>query len=283
MEIIKDISSVRAKMKAYRQAGKIIGFVPTMGFLHEGHLSLMRLALEKAEVLVVSVFVNPSQFAPHEDFDAYPRDFERDFGLLEQMGCHVVFTPTKDMMYPPEYRTWVTVDGLSQKLCGVSRPIFFRGVATIVTKLFNIIQPDLAVFGQKDAQQAIIIQRMVADLNLPVEIIVGPIVREPDGLAMSSRNSYLTAAERQDALVLSQSLEMAKGMLEAGGHSKTDILERMQTMIDSKETTRIDYIEMVDGGTLNDVDNPTGHKVLIALAVHVGTTRLIDNIVVDLR
>ncbi len=282
MEIISDIAAVRQRMARLRCNKKKIGFVPTMGFLHEGHLSLMRIAKKKSDVLVVSIFVNPSQFAPNEDFNTYPRDLEQDLKLLEDVGCDILFVPTKDLMYPPGYWTWVNVEDMNAKLCGKSRPVFFRGVATIVTKLFNIVQPHISVFGQKDAQQALIIKQMVADLNQDIEIIIGPIVREKDGLAMSSRNAYLSEDERKEALVLHGALQLGRSLIDAGELSKESILNRMRQLIQTKPTAKIDYIEMVDGETLAEIEEPQG-LVLLALAMEIGGTRLIDNILIDMR
>ncbi|RMH70893.1 MAG: pantoate--beta-alanine ligase [Gemmatimonadetes bacterium] len=276
MTIIETISEMQHYADHWRQQGKTIGFVPTMGYLHEGHLSLMRLAKTRADVLVVSIYVNPTQFGANEDLDTYPRDLARDQRLLESVECDVLFLPNDAIMYPPEYRTYVTVEELTENLCGTSRPRHFRGVTTIVTKLFHCVKPHVAVFGQKDAQQALIIKRMTADLNMDVEIIIGEIVREADGVAMSSRNVYLSPAEREDARVLSQSLQKAQEAIAQGERSTATLIEMIRTMIAQKPTTTIDYVSIVETKTLHDVAQIEG-EVLIALAVFVGKTRLIDN------
>jgi len=276
MTIIETISEMQHYADHWRQQGKTIGFVPTMGYLHEGHLSLMRLAKTRADVLVVSIYVNPTQFGANEDLDTYPRDLAHDQRLLESVECDVLFLPNDAIMYPPEYRTYVTVEELTENLCGTSRPGHFRGVTTIVTKLFHCVKPHVAVFGQKDAQQALIIKRMTADLNMDVEIIIGEIVREADGVAMSSRNVYLSPAEREDARVLSQSLQKAQEAIAQGERSAATLIEMIRTMIAQKPTTTIDYVSIVETKTLHDVAQIEG-EVLIALAVFVGKTRLIDN------
>ena len=279
MKVIKSISEMKQWSDAQRAKGLRVGFVPTMGFLHEGHLSLIRIAREKSDVLVVSIFINPTQFAPGEDFDSYPRDFERDLASCENEGVSVIFFPSSEEMYPENHRTYVITDQLSQVLCGQSRLTHFKGVTTIVCKLFNIVKPHIAVFGQKDAQQAIILQRMVDDLNMEVEMIIAPIVREEDGLAMSSRNKYLSEKERKEATVLYRSLKMAE---EEYNQSKSTsmIKSKMKVMIKENSSGKIDYIEIVDGETLAE---PTGQskKLLIALAVYFNQTRLIDNILIN--
>jgi pantoate--beta-alanine ligase len=280
LEIINAPKEMLAKSKRLKSEGKTIGFVPTMGYLHEGHLSLMHMAKEKCDILVVSIFVNPTQFRPEEDFDAYPRDFERDEKLLQQIGCDLLFYPTADDMYPANHRTYITVEEIGDVLEGTSRPGFFRGVATIVAKLFNIVQPHFAVFGQKDAQQAAVIKRMVEDLNFDVDILVGPIIREPDGLAMSSRNAYLSKKERQDATILYQALNTGKERIEAGERDPKKIIESMERRIMNVPSARIDYVAIVNPDTMKDL--PTiEDKVLITLAAKIGTTRLIDNIIVN--
>ena len=281
MKIIRKISEMQQYAETLRQHGKTIGFVPTMGFLHEGHLSLMRLARPRCDTLVVSIFVNPTQFGPNEDLDKYPRDFRRDEELCRQEKVDVIFYPTAEEMYPQPYRTFVNVEKLTETMCGASRPGHFRGVATVVAKLFNIVKPHLAVFGQKDYQQAQVIRQMVHDLNFDVEILTGPIVREPDGLAMSSRNKYLSAAQRKDALVLRQSLQLAQTIIRQGERNPAVLRERMEELIESVPTSRIDYIAIVDPETLEDVA-AIGERTLIALAVFIGQTRLIDNMVVEL-
>lgn len=251
-----------------------------MGFLHEGHLSLIRGGVALADVVVVSVFVNPTQFGPGEDFDRYPRDIDRDCRLVGEAGGHVVFAPSVDEMYPPGFATHVGVGGLTETLCGPSRPGHFEGVTTIVAKLLAAAKPHVAVFGQKDAQQAIVIQHMVRDLNLDVQIVVSPTVREKDGLALSSRNIHLSAQERADAVVLFQCLEQASALVGEGERDASRIIEQMSRLIQVKPSARIDYVAIVDAERLQPVDTLSG-RVLIALAVFIGKTRLIDNAVVD--
>jgi len=259
--------------------GKTIGFVPTMGFLHDGHLSLMRIAREKCDILVVSIYVNPTQFALGEDLDAYPRDFERDEALCRKEGVDFLFYPSDAEIYPDGFLTGVTVKELGGYLCGKSRPTHFDGVTTIVAKLFNIVRPDFAVFGQKDAQQAAIIKRMTIDLNYQIEILVGPIVRESDGLAMSSRNKYLTPGERKAAPILNRSLEWAREVIEGRKSVHTsEIVAGMKAQILAAGPFEIDYIEIVDPESLLPVIDFHGREVLIALAVKIGNTRLIDNV-----
>lgn len=270
---------MRRLAQQQRRLGNKIGFVPTMGYFHEGHLSLMRKARKETDVVVVSIFVNPTQFGPGEDIKVYPRDFARDRKISESVGVDVIFYPSPEQMYLPDFSTYVEEQRLSRHLCGISRPTHFRGVTTVVLKLLNIVQPHIAYFGQKDAQQAIIIKRMVCDLNLPVAIKVLPIVREPDGLAMSSRNEHLNQQQRRDALVLYRSLLAAKNMIDAGEGSCDRIKRKMRRMIEEKPTATIDYISIVDIETLEDVKKAKG-KLLIALAVFFGKARLIDNIMV---
>ena len=276
MKIVSDIREMQQLAGHYRQQGKTIGFVPTMGYLHEGHLSLMRRARPQCDILVVSIFVNPTQFGPNEDFERYPRDFERDERLCREVGVDVVFYPTADAMYPRPYLTYVNVEKLSETMCGASRPGHFRGVTTVVTKLFNIVQPHIAVFGQKDYQQSLIIRQMVRDLNFDVQIDVAPIVREADGLAMSSRNKYLSPEERQQALVLYRSLTRAEELIREGERNADALLQAMQTIISEAPDARIDYIAIVDAETLEPLST-VRHNTVIALAVYIGTTRLIDN------
>ena len=265
---------------AWRAAGKRIAFVPTMGFLHEGHAALLRDARTRGEVLVLSIFVNPTQFGPHEDFDRYPRDLPRDLGLAEEEGTDVVFLPTRESMYPPGHSTYVEVGGVSEPLEGEKRPGHFRGVATIVSKLFLCVQPHVAVFGQKDWQQLAVIRRMTADLDLPVEIVGHPIVREPDGLAMSSRNVYLSPAERARALSLSRGLAAAQALF-AGGERRAPALVGAATAeLAPDATVVVEYVALVDPDTLRAVD-PAPSRALLALAVKVGKTRLIDNRVLE--
>jgi len=277
MKTAQTIQEARELCRAHRARQARIGLVPTMGALHEGHLALVRAARGKADVVVVSIFVNPTQFGPNEDFAKYPRSFERDSELLERAGVDIVFAPSADEMYPSEGATWVEVQGLSDRLCGKSRPGHFRGVATVVSKLFHIVEPDVAFFGQKDAAQVAIIRRMVRDLNLPVAIEVCPTVREPDGLAMSSRNAYLGPAERKSALVLYRSLIRAKTMFDAGERSSEKLLAAAKEQFAGEPRVRLDYFEIVDPETLESQSVIT-QGALAAVAAFVGTTRLIDNI-----
>lgn len=276
MELITKVKDMQARSEALRQAGKRIGFVPTMGYFHEGHLALMRKARKLSDVVVVSIFVNPTQFGPGEDYERYPRNLERDFKLAEAEGVDLLFAPSEEEMYPVGYQTYVEVSDLSRPLCGASRPGHFRGVATVVLKLFNIVKPHLAVFGEKDYQQLQVIKRMVRDLNLEVEIVPHPIVREPDGLAMSSRNVYLSPEERKSALCLYQALELARRRVSEGQRDVPALKAELEEFISSHPHTRIDYVEFRDPETLEEkgmVDGPT----LLALAVFVGKARLIDN------
>ena len=281
MKVINDVRDMRRWSERQRLAGRRLALVPTMGYLHEGHLSLIRLARQRADVVVVSIFVNPTQFAPNEDLDRYPRDFERDEALCRQEGVDAVFYPSAQTMYPPHYKTYVITEELSRVLCGKSRPSHFRGVTTVVAKLFNIVRPHLAVFGQKDAQQLIIIKKMTADLNFDIDIIGAPIVREADGLAMSSRNAYLNKEERQQATVLYKSLQLARREAEQGNRSARDIKKKMTALIESAPLARIDYVELVDTQTLTAQERIKG-ETLAAVAVFFGKTRLIDNTVLNL-
>jgi len=278
MRTVTTIAGMKAAVAEARAKGRTIGFVPTMGYLHEGHLSLVRECRKRADVTVVSIFVNPLQFGPQEDFRRYPRDPERDAALLGKEGVDIFFLPENREMYPEGYRISVEVAGLQDKLCGRSRPGHFKGVATVVLKLFNIVRPDYAFFGQKDAQQVVILRRMVEDLNADVEIRAMPIIRDPDGLAMSSRNVYLSAKERGAALVLSKSLEEAHRMYENGERAAGPIRERLSRTIAAETLARIDYVEIVDPSSLEPVERLDG-EALVALAVYVGKTRLIDNMI----
>lgn len=262
--------------EAWRRQGRRIGFVPTMGYLHVGHLSLIRFAKQRSDIVVVSIFVNPTQFGPKEDFQRYPRDIKRDKKLAAGVGCDVLFLPRTQDMYPQGYATYVTVEGLSKGLCGRSRPIHFRGVTTVVAKLFNIVKPHLAVFGQKDAQQAVILQHMTGDLNFDTRILVAPIVREKDGLAMSSRNVFLSTGERKQALVLSRALRMAKQMVSKGERKASVIKNTIIRLIRGAQDAVIDYVEVVHPETLEDL-TLLEDKALVVLAVKFGSTRLIDN------
>jgi pantoate--beta-alanine ligase len=276
MKTINSISGMRKKALKWKQEGLSVALVPTMGFFHEGHLSLMRMAKSKADLVVVSLFVNPAQFGPNEDLSRYPRDFERDSKLAERQGVGCLFCPGAGDIYPPGFQTWVRVEGLGQGLCGASRPEHFRGVATIVAKLLIIVQPDMAIFGQKDFQQLQVIRRMVRDLNIPVNIIAHPIVREPDGLAMSSRNTYLDAKERESALSLFQALRLAEKMVAKGCRSGPEVIQAIRNHIQSFDNTKIDYIFLGDPESLEECQEIVG-GALLALAVWIGKTRLIDN------
>jgi len=276
MTTVTTITGMKAAVAELKTQGRTIGFVPTMGYLHEGHLSLVRESRKNADVTVVSIFVNPLQFGAQEDFRQYPRDPERDAALLDKEGVDILFLPENREMYPEGCRTSIEVAGLEDKLCGRSRPGHFKGVATVVLKLFNIVRPDYAFFGQKDAQQVVILRRMVEDLNAKVEIRAMPIIRDPDGLAMSSRNVYLSAEERRAALVLSKSLEEARRMFEKGERAAGPIREGLCRTIAAEPLARIDYAEVVNPGSLEPVERLDG-EVLVALAVYVGKTRLIDN------
>jgi len=282
MEQFTKISEIRKALETVRRQGKTIGFVPTMGYLHEGHLSLVRESLRKTDYTVVSIFVNPTQFGPAEDFNRYPRDLSRDAQVLKKEGVDILFIPDTQEMYPEGYKTFVEVKDLQNLLCGKSRPGHFRGVCTVVLKLFNIIQPNVAFFGQKDAQQAVIIKKMIRDLNLDISIEVLPIIREHDGLALSSRNSYLSPEQRKAALVLYKSLKEAEKMIAEGERSAGNIIERMCKIINSEPRANIDYVEIVDLENLNPVVE-IENEALIALAVFIGNVRLIDNIIVNIK
>jgi pantoate--beta-alanine ligase len=255
-----------------------VGLVPTMGYLHEGHLSLVRRARQECRSVVVSIFVNPTQFGANEDLDAYPRDLARDLGLLENEGVDLVWMPTSDIMYPPDFQTWVTVEIVTQKLEGAMRPVHFRGVSTVVAKLFNAIQPQKAYFGQKDAQQTVVIRQMVRDLNFPIEIVVCPIMREADGLAMSSRNAYLNPAERQAARVLWQALSAANAAFEGGERDPHRLREIMAETINREPLAQKQYVSCAHPETLQELNEPIEHA-LLSMAVLIGSTRLIDNLV----
>jgi pantoate--beta-alanine ligase len=278
MDVLETIEQMRSACQAAKTGEKRLGFVPTMGALHEGHLSLVRTARERCDVVAASIFVNPTQFGPNEDFSKYPRSFERDQELLEKEGVELLFAPSVKEMYPEEAVTFVTVEGLSERLCGKSRPGHFRGVTTVVAKLFHITQPDFAFFGQKDAAQVAIIIRMVRDLNLGVEIVVCPIVRAADGLAMSSRNAYLTPQERKSALVLSRSLTQIKKLFEQGERSTSTLGAAGRQTFAEEPSVRLDYLEIVNPQTLEPVEHIID-PALVAVAAFVGGTRLIDNIV----
>lgn len=278
MDIVTTIADTRANCRAARRAGKRIGLVPTMGALHEGHLSLVRIARTHSDFVIVSIFVNPLQFGPTEDLAKYPRTLERDKGMLAKEGVDLVYAPTVDEMYPNPALTYVNVEGLSDRLDGASRPGHFRGVTTVVSKLFHILEPDVAVFGQKDAAQLTIIRRMVRDLNFPVEIVAAPIVREADGLAMSSRNAYLDPQQRKQALVLSQSLARVQELFNRGERSTAKLIAAGKAVFADEPAARIDYFSIVNPESLEPVEEILG-EILVAVAAYVGTTRLIDNLV----
>ncbi|MCD8143744.1 MAG: pantoate--beta-alanine ligase [Oscillospiraceae bacterium] len=284
MIVATTISEVRAQVRAWRQEGLTIGLVPTMGYLHEGHASLIDAAVAQCDRVVASDFVNPTQFGPNEDLASYPRDFEHDRQLLEEHGCAMMFYPSVDEMYPDgggKTDTYVEIlNDMPKQLCGKTRPIHFRGVCTVVSKLFNIVTPDKAFFGQKDAQQLAIIRRMVRDLSYGIEIVGCPIVREADGLAKSSRNTYLSAEERQAALILSQSIFLGEKLVAEGEKDARRVVAAMTEKIQSEPLARIDYVSAVDGVTMEPVEQISG-TVLVAMAVYIGKTRLIDNFIVE--
>lgn len=280
MKVVRGIKQMAAAAKIIKAKGRTVGLVPTMGALHEAHLSLIRRARRENDSTVVSIFVNPAQFAPAEDFKRYPRDIKGDARLCKKEGVDILFYPGVKEMYPADYKTYVTVEGLSDYLCGRSRPGHFRGVATVVTKLFNIVAPDSAYFGQKDAQQAAIIKRLVRDLNLPVKIKVMPVIRDKDGLALSSRNIYLSGAERKEAAVLFSALKLAKGLVNKGLRDPRAVIRRVSGLIKTKKKARIDYVSVVDLENLEPVKK-IKENCLIALAVWLGKTRLIDNITIS--
>jgi pantoate--beta-alanine ligase len=280
MKLAHSIAEMRTLCRAARSGGARLGLVPTMGALHEGHLSLVRAARQKSDVVAASIFVNPTQFGPNEDFAKYPRTLERDCKLLEREGVELVFAPPVEEMYPKGAVTWVLVEGLSDRLCGKSRPGHFRGVTTVVAKLFHIVEPDFAFFGQKDAAQVAIIQRMVRDLNLPVAIEVCPIVREADGLAISSRNAYLDPRERKSALVLYRSLRRVQNLFDEGERESAKLISAAKQEFGAEPAVRLDYVEIVDPETLEGEIKVT-KRTLVAVAAFVGQTRLIDNILLE--
>lgn len=265
-----------------RGLGKTVAFVPTMGFLHKGHMSLIKEGCKLGDYVVVSIFVNPTQFSPEEDFESYPRNFDNDLNLLQKEGVDVIFFPNKDELYQDGFQTYVELKNLPNHLCGISRPIFFRGVATVVTKLFNIVKPHIAIFGQKDYQQLAIIRRMARDLNFDIKIVGCATIREPDGLAMSSRNSYLTPEQRINALSLYKSLNQSKKLVENGIKDTKRIIDAAYALIKSHQDTAIDYIAICDPETLADMET-INRPALMALAVNVGKTRLIDNMILNLE
>lgn len=269
---------MRDYSESIRRKGETLAFVPTMGFLHQGHLTLMSEGLEKADHLVASIFVNPAQFGPNEDLDTYPRALERDLELCEKIGASAVFCPNSEDMYPDGFQTWVELEKLPNHLCGLSRPVFFKGIATVVTKLFNIVNPHVALFGEKDFQQLALIKQMVKDLCFDIEVVGVPIVREDDGLAMSSRNKYLTAEERPEALRLSQCLAMAREMVELETTQASRIVDSARTYLEACSRITVDYVSLCDPVTLDEVETIEG-PVLMAIAVMLGKTRLIDNMI----
>lgn len=282
MKIITKITELKAEIKALKSNGKIIGLVPTMGCLHEGHLSLVQSSVKKADCTVVSIFVNPTQFSPNEDFREYPRDLKHDSEIVEREGVDYLFIPEASAMYPEGFKTYIEVHDLQDKLCGRSRPGHFRGVCTVVLKLFNIVDPDVSFFGQKDAQQAVVLKRMVKDLDLDVNIEILPIIREKDGLALSSRNTYLDPEQRKAALCLSKSLREADEMFKSGERKSARIIRRMEEIIKSEALAKIDYVRIVD---LNNLD-PLARiekEALIVVAVFIGKNRLIDNTFINIK
>lgn len=281
MKIATTIAEVRAQVAAWKKEGLTVGLVPTMGYLHEGHASLVDEAVRQCDRVVASVFVNPTQFGPNEDLEDYPRDFDRDKALLEEHGCHLVFHPLVEEMYPEGAATYVEIlSDMPKQLCGKTRPIHFRGVCTVVSKLFNIVTPDKAFFGQKDAQQLAILRRMVRDLSYGIQLVGCPIVREADGLAKSSRNTYLNPQERQAALVLSQAVKLGQELVAQGERDAAKLVAAMSAHIAAQPLARIDYVEAVDGVTMEPVETLQG-TVLVAMAVYIGKTRLIDNFIVE--
>ncbi len=282
MEIAKTIESARNLVKAAHSQGKKIGLVPTMGALHIGHISLIEAAAKKCDFVVVSIFVNPTQFGPGEDFEKYPRPLDADLEICKKAGVDVVFAPAKEQMYGAENLTWINVEKLTEQLCGQSRPVHFRGVTTVCAKLFNIVEPDIAFFGQKDGQQAIVIKRMVADLNMPLEIAICPTIREPDGLAVSSRNKYLTKQQKKDATLIYKSLQKCRQMIDARVTDSETIIAEMRKILSQAPSIKIEYISIVDAETLQTTDL-IARQVLAAVAVRIGSARLIDNILVDAK
>lgn len=280
MNIVKTISEVRNEVKNWKKQGLSVGLVPTIGYLHEGHKSLIDRACRENDKVVVSVFVNPTQFGPGEDLATYPRDIQRDAALCEDAGAALIFNPEPEEMYFDDFHTYVTMESLSDELCGKTRPIHFRGVCTVVSKLFHIIAPDRAYFGQKDAQQLAIIKRMVRDLNFDIEIVGCPIVREADGLAKSSRNTYLNPEERNAALVLSRAVRLGQELIQNGERNADVIVEKMKQLIEEEPLAKIDYVQAVDAASIQPVAEIKG-TVLVAMAIYIGKTRLIDNFIYE--
>ncbi|KPK43499.1 MAG: pantoate--beta-alanine ligase [Phycisphaerae bacterium SG8_4] len=280
MEVAETIAQVRSLVGAARGRGKKVGLVPTMGALHTGHVSLIEAAVNDCDFVVVSIFVNPTQFGPGEDLEAYPKPFEADLEICAKAGVDLVFAPAPEQMYPAQNLAWVTVERLTEPLCGRGRPIHFRGVTTVCTKLFNIVGPDVAYFGQKDAQQATVVKRMVADLNMPLEIVVCPTVREPSGLAVSSRNQYLSDRQREEAANIHKSLEECRRLIEAGETQAARIIAKVRAKLQEVPSMEIEYVDVVDAETLESLEKVSG-RVLVAVAVRIGAARLIDNIVLE--
>lgn len=280
MKVVSTIEDVRAQVKAWKKEGCTIGYVPTMGYLHEGHASLMERARKENDKVVVSIFVNPMQFGPTEDLASYPRDLEKDSILCEKMGVDLIFHPEPEEMYHEGFSSFVDMTVLTEELCGLSRPVHFRGVCTVVCKFFHIVTPDRAYFGQKDAQQLAVIRHMVDDLSMDIEIVGCPIVREEDGLAKSSRNTYLSAEERKAALILSKSIALGKKMAEDGKKDTTTIVNAMTKLIETEPLAKIDYVKAVDGLTMQQIKE-VKKPMLVAIAVYIGKTRLIDNFILE--
>ena len=280
MKIVNTVAEVREQVKEWRKQGLTVGLVPTMGYLHEGHKSLIDRAVADNDRVVVSVFVNPMQFGPSEDLESYPRDMDRDAALCEDAGASLIFHPEPSEMYHDDFSSFVDMSTLTGGLCGKTRPIHFRGVCTVVSKLFNIVTPDRAYFGQKDAQQLAVIRHMVSDLNFGIEIVGCPIIREQDGLAKSSRNSYLNEEERQAALILSKSLALGKQMIAEGEKDAATIKKAIADKIETEPLAKIDYVDVVDFATITPIDQIAG-ETLVAIAVYIGKTRLIDNFIVE--
>lgn len=280
MKVVGTIKEVRELVKEWKKNGETVGFVPTMGYLHEGHGSLITKARENNDKVVVSIFVNPMQFGPTEDLDSYPRDLEKDSKFCESLGADLIFHPEPEEMYHDDFSSYVDMSVLTEELCGLSRPVHFRGVCTVVTKLFNIVQPDNAYFGQKDAQQLAIIKHMVHDLNMDINVVGCPIVREEDGLAKSSRNTYLSPEERKAALILSKTVKLAKELIDAGEKDADVVVAKMKENIETEPMAKIDYVKAVNGLTMQQ-QKEIKAPMLIAMAVYIGKTRLIDNMILD--
>ena len=280
MKVVGTIKEVRELVKEWKKNGETVGFVPTMGYLHEGHGSLITKARENNDKVVVSIFVNPMQFGPTEDLDSYPRDLEKDSKFCESLGADLIFHPEPEEMYHDDFSSYVDMSVLTEELCGLSRPVHFRGVCTVVTKLFNIVQPDNAYFGQKDAQQLAIIKHMVHDLNMDINVVGCPIVREEDGLAKSSRNTYLSPEERKAALILSKTVKLAKELIDAGEKDADVVVAKMKENIETEPMAKIDFVKAVNGLTMQQ-QKEIKAPMLIAMAVYIGKTRLIDNMILD--